>query len=332
MRFPQLTANLFKQIRENLPLQAKVLYIGGFNQDIQMQPGSRLIQGDSVPGTVFKTAGGVVRNICENAALLGVNSSLMSICGDDEAGNSIICQTEKSGVDCRHCSIVPDRSTSIYSALLNSDGEMLYAVNQMDLMEEMTPSFFESRLQLLQKFDYFVLDANLSSYSLEWICQNFTGKILLSDPVSTVKFKRLKGNLEHIRMIKPNSLEASSYTGIDLVTERDYWRACDVFLKEGVEKVFISCGERGIFYMDSESSALIPSLELNPVSVTGAGDSASAALILGELSGLSSKETAILANLSGAASLLSSRAINENMSVELLESISKEYNYEKQLS
>lgn len=324
--------NPITKIEESRCSEMKLLFIGGFNQDIQMQAHRRLIPGDSVPGIIKRSPGGVVRNIAENSSLLGLNCSLLSICGNDDAGESILKRTEATGVDCSPCVQMKNESTCIYSALLNEEGEMIYAVNQMDLINKLTPTFFESRRKDLEQQDFFILDTNIPRESLEYICHTYPDKIILIDPVSTEKFDRLKGLLSYIEIIKPNRIEAASYTGIDLVRDADYYRACEKLIEEGARKVFISCGNRGIYSMDQYSKALIPPLKLNPVSVTGAGDAASAALVLAGLSKLSASESSWFANLSAAASLLSSRAINENLSIELLKTISKEYEYEKQLS
>lgn len=324
--------NTFAKIEKGQASGKKLLFIGGFNQDIQMQAHRRLISGDSVPGIIKRSPGGVVRNIAENSSLLGLDCSLLSICGDDDAGESILKRTESTGVNCSPCVQIENESTCIYSALLNEEGDMIYAVNQMDLIKKLTPSFFESRKVELEKQDFFILDTNLPRESLEYICINYPKKILLIDPVSTEKFKRLKGLLSYVDIIKPNRIEASSYTGIDLETDADYFNACEKLIEEGANRVFISSGSRGIFSMDEKEKALIPPLKLNPLSVTGAGDAASAALVLAGLSRLSISEASWFANLSAAASLLSSRAINENLSINLLKNISKEYEYEKQLS
>lgn len=324
--------DLFNKLQNNRALEKKILYIGGFNQDIQMQAHKTLIPGDSVPGIIEMTPGGVVRNIAENSSHLGLHCSLLSICGDDEAGNNILKKTEEASVDCRLCFKLPHESTCIYSALLNEAGEMIYAVNQMDLIDKLTPSFFESLEEELMKQDYFVLDTNLSRESLDYICSTYPDKILLADPVSTEKFEKLRGLLPCIDMIKPNKIEAESFTGMTLESDKDYFRACEKIRRDGARRVFISSGSKGIFGMDESGSVLVPPLKLNPSSVTGAGDSASAALVLAGICDLSIKEACWLANLSAAASLLSSRAINEHMSINLLKTISKEYEYEQYLS
>lgn len=323
---------IFSKIKHAPGLKKNILFIGGFNQDIQMQAHGKLIPGDSVPGIIERTPGGVVRNIAENSSLLGMRCSLLSICGNDEAGASILKETEAAGVDCSHCIKKNNASSCIYSALLNEEGEMLYAVNQMDLIKELTPSLFETQSDYMKTQDHFVLDTNLSKDSISYICKTYPDKILLVDPVSTEKFERLRGLLSYIDIIKPNKLEAASYTGIELVNDSDYFRACEKFIEDGVSRVFISSGSKGIFAMDKHHHAVIPSLDIIPRSVTGAGDTASAALVLSGLSALSLSEAGWLANLSAGVSLLSTQAINKEMSIDLLKMISKEYDYEKHLS
>ena len=312
----------------------QTLFIGGFNQDIQMRPSSRLIKGDSVPGTVLRTPGGVVRNIGENCSLLGLDCFLLSLRGDDEAGRDVVRQSEASGLDCSSCKAVAGEATSTYSALLNEKGEMVYAVNQMELIDKIDPPYLKEREDLISSADAIVLDANLPAESLEYLCSRYRGSIALIDPVSTIKFSKLKGVLQGVKILKPNSIEAESFSGITLQSESDYFKACEFFLNRGVESVYLSAGKSGIFYMDSISGSKghIAPVPISPLSVTGAGDAASAALVFSALSGLSSSESAWMANLTAAASLLSPRAINSKLSLSYIKQLSKEYSYEQCIS
>ena len=72
--------------------------IGAANVDIRGRSERKLIMGDSNPGTLYTTLGGVCRNICENLARLGSNVKLVTVVGDDENGRSILRGCEAAGM------------------------------------------------------------------------------------------------------------------------------------------------------------------------------------------------------------------------------------------
>ena len=65
---------------------SEVSIIGGITADIEGLPYDRLIQGDSNPGKITMSYGGVGRNIVENLARLGTSVSFISVAGDDFPG------------------------------------------------------------------------------------------------------------------------------------------------------------------------------------------------------------------------------------------------------
>ena len=73
-----------------------VLALGGANLDISASPDRRLCPGDSTPGQVRCSPGGVARNVAENLARLGHDSRLLSAVGDETRG-AANCSTQRSG-------------------------------------------------------------------------------------------------------------------------------------------------------------------------------------------------------------------------------------------
>jgi pseudouridine kinase len=299
----------------------RILFTGGCNQDIQSRPDGTVVMGDSLPGSIELSPGGVARNIAENAARLGMNAALYAPVGDDAAGRAVLQMTEESGVDSSRCPVFRGRHTCSYAAFLDRKGEMVYAVNDMKLMDDFLPSVMD--WSLLKDSGNLVVDANLPEETLEEIGK--TGPILLADPVSAHKIHRLEACLKATVCIKPNRMEAESFCGFSIDGEADSFRACEFFLKCGCHRVFLSAGSDGFFCMDGFGRELrMPAPRIRVRSVTGAGDAASAALVLASLARLDLKQSAYLATLAACSALLSSGAINPGLSLSYLNSISKE--------
>ena len=70
--------------RERLILQwMYAAVVGGVNMDIGGQSDGPLVPGDSNPGRVRISLGGVGRNIAHNMALLGLDVRFLTAFGDD---------------------------------------------------------------------------------------------------------------------------------------------------------------------------------------------------------------------------------------------------------
>ena len=95
--------------------------------------------------------------------------------------------------------------------------------------------------------------------------------------------------------MKPNALEAEKLTG-----EKDPERAARALVEMGVKRVFVSLGSRGMIAADEKELLLLPAPLTQVVNTTGAGDAATAAIVLSGIKGLSLRETAELAQRAGA--------------------------------
>jgi pseudouridine kinase len=88
-----------------------VSIIGGITADIEGTPYHQLIQGDSNPGKISMSYGGVGRNITENLARMGVGVSFISVAGDDLAGRGAVRELEEIGVDTENVRLLKEENT-----------------------------------------------------------------------------------------------------------------------------------------------------------------------------------------------------------------------------
>ena len=115
-----------------------VIVIGGANIDIKARAGGKYIAGTSNPGSVSFTPGGVARNIAHNLGSLGLKVALISAFGSDTAGDIAMGATQAAGVDLSMC-LRDKAATGAYVAVLDEKGELVSAVNDMRILESLTP-------------------------------------------------------------------------------------------------------------------------------------------------------------------------------------------------
>ena len=265
--------------------------VGGVNIDIGGTARAPLVMGDSNPGAVRFSLGGVGRNIAHNLSLLGVDVRLLTALGEDLWASRIEGSCALLGIDLTGSLIVPGSSTSTYLYLAGPDGDMTLAVSDMDIYERLTPAALEPKLPWLRDAQVLVLDANLPAETIAWLCGRVTVPIF-ADAVSAAKAGRLKDVLGKLHTLKPNRLEAELLSGVAIHDERSLFRAADALLETGLKRVFISLGADGVLAADADTRLRLPAARGEHVSTTGCGDAFLAALVWSQLRGLDLKDSA----------------------------------------
>lgn len=268
--------------------------IGGVNMDIGGRINNRMVMRDSNPGIISARPGGVGRNIAHNLRLLGLDVSLIAAIGGDMYASAIRESCEALGMDLSMARVLPGERSSTYLYITDESGDMQLGISDMDITAKIDPAYLESRMADINRFEAVVLDANLSVESIEYIAAHCE-RPLYADAVSTVKAMRLAGVLDRLSAIKPNTIEAQALTG-----EADMERAAAALVEKGVKRVFISMGANGILAAERDKLISLP-CEAGPiVNTTGAGDSATAAIVWAGMKGLSLEDTALAAIRAGA--------------------------------
>lgn len=294
-----------------------VAVVGGVNIDIGGKSYAPLVAGDSNPGQVRMSLGGVGRNIAHNISLLGVEVRLLTAFGDDLYAQRIAASCGELGIDISSALQVPGGSTSTYLYLGGPDGDMSLAISDMDICSKITPQYLAGRLSLLCNAQLVVVDTNIPEESLRYLAENCTAPIFV-DPVSTAKAGKLRSILGKIHTLKPNLLEAELLSGTQIKTDDDLRRAADALLATGMHRVFISLGERGVYAADRHEHLLLPPRRATMVNATGAGDAFMAGLAWAYLEGTGLYETALAGASAGAIAIEGAETINPAMSASAL--------------
>ena len=278
--------------RAALRTDGPVFVIGAVNMDISGTPASALRAGDSNPGRVALSPGGVGRNIAENLRLLGRKVSLVTVTGEDTYGSMIREHCMNAGIDLQYSFTDSLGRTSVYLCVNEQNGDLNVAVSDMAICGELTPAKLEPLLPVLNRGSMVIADANLPEETLAWIAKNVTVPVA-ADPVSVSKAPRLLPLLSRLTLIKPNVPEAELLTGMTIQGDINLSRAADALHRLGVKRVYISLGGRGVWADDvREGGMLIPCAPGTIVNTTGCGDAFVAAAADAFLNGLGTMEAA----------------------------------------
>lgn len=291
--------------------------VGGVNIDIGGVSRGRLVMGDSNPGAVRFSLGGVGRNIAHNLSLLGVDVRLLTALGEDVWASRIEGSCALLGIDLKGSLIVPGASTSAYLYIAGPDGDMALAVSDMDICARLTPEALEPRLDWLREAQAVVLDANLPAETIDWLCARIDAP-LFADPVSAAKAGRFRDALGALHTLKPNRLEAELLSGVQIHDEESLYRAADALLKTGLKRVYISLGADGILAAEGDERLRFAAARGTHVNTTGCGDAFLAALVWARLSGLGLRDSARAGIAAAGIAMADSETVSPRMSAEAL--------------
>jgi pseudouridine kinase len=281
--------------RGRAPQGSRVVVIGGANTDIVGAPHAPLVARDSNPGHVSTSAGGVGRNIAENLARLGLSVDLITAFGRDEAGAELAAACRIAGVNVSASVVAEGLPSARYLAIVDATGDLYVAVNDMRVIELLTPEAMADpdRRALVAEARVVVADANLPEDTLRWLAEHVAGALVI-DPVSSAKAGRITGLLPSLAAVTPSAAEAGVILGRAVEGIKDAQRAAQELVAAGVGVAYVTCGPRGVAWADASGSGTIAPPRVEVVNTNGAGDAFCAGVVYGMLAGIEPAAAAAL--------------------------------------
>jgi pseudouridine kinase len=289
-----------------------IAVIGGATCDITGTLFEEARQGDSNPGRVNMSCGGVGRNIAENLARLGFNITFISAFGTDGFSDELIASCEDLGIDTSLSYTKNGARACTYVNMLDSRGELLLAASDMTLTESFPPDLLSKTVRHLGTIDLMILDANLTEELLTAATEHYNGTIV-GEAVSAAKAGRLRSILPRLHAVKANACELAALTGREIRNDLDVAEAGRSLLDEGVERVFVTMGKDGACCIERNGIVRTPGFPANVRSVTGAGDAFCAAIAYGVYHGDESRSILMLGAAMSHITLESPFAVSRDM-------------------
>lgn len=237
----------------------------------------------SAPGRVRRSFGGVAYNVAVGLAALGERVELVSAVGSDPDGRDLLRDLGSRSVGTALMSVVPDRATAAYHAIIDADGTLLGAVADMDIYQTLTDARVTPLAASIAEAGIVFVDANLPGETLRRIADMDRSGLLVANTVSIAKASRLGAVLDRLDVLFTNRDEARV-----LVAEGETWAraaagCAEALCERGVKAAIVSHGAAPVALARTGEEVLTaPVPPARPVDETGAGD----ALIAGTLFGL----------------------------------------------
>jgi pseudouridine kinase len=299
-----------------------ILIVGAMLLDTKGKPSAGLEPSTSNPGTIRSTRGGTARNVAENLSHLGAEVKLISAVGNDPTGKRLTEQTEDSGVDLSDTLTVEGQNTGAYIALLDADGSMAVALDDITVMGHITPEYLNRRRRLFRDAEMVMIDGSLSPAAMATAVRLSTkyGRPLCADPSSARLAYKLLPHLSALHLVVPNEVEAAQLCQIDFAGH-DPDASLEMarrLVKAGVETVVVTLSDFGLDYATSEETGYISANYAEMVDSTGTGDAVTAAIMFGMLNELSTVESIRLGAAAASLTLQTTETAVPDLSLDML--------------
>jgi pseudouridine kinase len=263
--------------------ESPVLVVGAAGIDIVGSLKGELHMGTSNPSRIRSSFGGVARNVSENLARLGQPVILLTAVGEDEIGDQLLKEAAIAGVDVSAALRTTDKPSGTYLAVVDSKGELQFALDDMRTVSALSPGYLQSNYHLFKEASALFLDANLTKETLrKAVSLAQRARIpICADPTSIALAGKLRPYLSKMDLIVPNCNEAGILCErtIDASKRRQTLEAAKCLVNQGVELAIITLAQYGVCYATSQTSGHVPAIRTEIIDPTGGGDSLTAAVI-----------------------------------------------------
>lgn len=259
---------------------------GGAHIDRRGQVSGPYVPAASNPGTMREDVGGGVFNALRTVVRRGVSASLMSVRGGDTAGETVARTIAQAAIKDLSVTFL-DRATPSYTAILDSEGELVVGFADMGLYDLAFPKQMR-RANIrgaVEASDAVLCDANLPTAALERLMALAADQPVFVIAISPAKVVRLASLFERPTLVFMNRREAAALTGLSReATERELVTGLrGIGMRGGV----VTAGDRPALGFDMHGAfAVSPPPPKAVIDVTGAGDALAGATTAALLRGL----------------------------------------------
>ena len=286
--------------------EPEVLVIGAAIIDVLVRPADEAVfhTGSYPAEDIRMSVGADALNEATALARLGKKVGLVTVIGNDQAGDGILRHCRREGIllgdDCVREGMV----TGINVVLVGKDANRSFLTNARGSLRKLSLSDirmpFPESVKIICFASIFVFPKIGADELLHIFAQaKRQNKIVCADMTKRKNGETLKDMAEafsYIDYLLPNHEEAMLLTGKDTAFE-----AARAILETGVKNVVIKCGKKVALVMNQKEAYMVPGKkEVSCVDTTGAGDSFAAGFIFALSKGGTLKECAEYGNECGA--------------------------------
>ncbi|HEX5026996.1 MAG TPA: ribokinase [Agriterribacter sp.] len=271
---------------------AGILVVGSSNTDMVIKSSRIPLPGETILGGDFlMNPGGKGANQAVAAARLGGRVAFIAKVGNDIFGEQAIAHFRNEGIDT--AAVIADKEHPSGVALITVDaaGEncIVVAPGANGFLDATDILHFKNKIT---EAEVIVLQLEVPLPTVEQVvaiaAANHKKVILNPAPACILP----AGIFKSLFLLTPNQVETEMLTGVKVNTLKDCEKAAEAFKKKGLRNCMITLGEMGVYVNAESFTGHIPSIKVEAVDTTAAGDVFTAAVAVAIAEGKSVDEAA----------------------------------------
>lgn len=282
---------------------SQIVVVGGINMDLHLfDVHSAPAQEPLVADHYLAEPGGKGANVARAITRLDTEVRLIARVGDDEFGHDCVRAIAADGVDTTGVITTPSTPTGFVAIQLDEGKHrsLLFAPGAND---SLSWHDIEPHVAGLGTGDIVVAQAEVPADTLATLARHTVeaGASLFLDPAPPDRV--VSEVISRAEVITPNRMEAAALVG--RLDTSQLWPALAAreLLAAGARRALVKIGEAGAILADGGQMLAIPTIPVDAVDETGAGDVFLATLAVGRSQRLDWPEATTLANVASALSL-----------------------------
>jgi ribokinase len=277
-----------------------IVVVGGAYTDFAVR-GTRLPKpGETIQGKDFLIApGSKGSNQAVAAARLGAHVALIAKVGKDDRGDDIIEKLNAEGVDSQFVFRDAQTPTGISLIQVDEHGQKQMMISS-SASQQLTKDEVEQAAETIRSAKILMTQLEIPFEAAQQAIHiaHEAGVRVLLDPSPPIK---LPDELfQKVDVIKPDTKEAESITGIHVQDQATAKQAAEKLLQKGVKIVAVQAGDTGDLLVWQAGECWLPRIPVHSIDATGAGDAFAAALAVALVEGKSLQEAGLFANATAA--------------------------------
>ncbi|KMN71268.1 ribokinase [Bacillus cereus] len=272
-----------------------IAVVGSISMDLVAVSKKRPKAGETVIGEAFHTIpGGKGANQAVAAARLGANVAMVGAVGNDDYGIVVRKNLENERIFIDYVVPVTDRTTGIAHIVLAEEDNSIVVVQGANAL--VNKSVVDRSKDLLVKADMVVLQLEIPLETVKYvlaICEEHNIPVMLNPAPAQVLSEEI---LEKATYITPNEHECR-------IVLDDFTSPIEDLLAKYPNKLLMTEGSNGVRFHNGTEIVHVPSIAVDVVDTTGAGDTFNGALAVALSEGETLQKAIRFANIAGGLSV-----------------------------
>jgi ribokinase len=277
-----------------------VVVVGSANTDFMIRGSKLPSPGETVEGEDYhEGTGGKGANQAVAAARLGARTAFVARVGRDRRGEELLARLTTEGVDLRHVAHDSEAPTGAALIIVDRRGEKVIVVAP-GANGRMSGADVDAAAGMIQSARVVLCQLEIPLETVFTACRlaRAAGARVVLDPAPA---RPLPDELLRLLdVIRPNSSEAETLTGIKVHDRASAHQAAKKLLSRGVGAAAVQAGEEGNLLVWSGGECWMPKIPVHSIDATGAGDAFAAALAVMLAEGRPLNEAGPFANAAAA--------------------------------